>query len=112
MNILWVIVGWLAITGFAAVFFMVLVDLFLSHQFLRILSSSHNELGNSHILFQRPRWRANMAFGPYIITKQYERENDEKLIVAGSRLRHLYFIAIPTAILTFGLLVAFFVAIS
>lgn len=110
MNILWGIIGILALAGFASVAILAPWTWWDAYKFMKIVRKCVGSGEMPAMLRVKPRWRGNMAFGYYILTKQYEREEWEEVRAAGRHTYKLNITAVIVTLVTMGLFLAILLA--
>jgi len=91
MDVVWGIVGIVALAGFAVIAVLLPFIFWREQQFLRILREYVNvENDTPSILTIKPRWRANIVFARYILSKKYEHEKSSRLKRLGGQIHTLH----------------------
>lgn len=90
MNIFWAAIGILALIGFAVLVVLLFYGTWKDYQFSKMLRVHFEMSGHLPVAFTiEPRWLRKIAMTHYMMTKQYEHEDDQRLREAGRRMRRL-----------------------
>jgi hypothetical protein len=111
MNILWGVIGIIALVGLATLVLFLPFGAWKNYQFEKMLrENAKSSKKASPVLDIRPGWRRKIAMTHYMMTKRYEQESDPRLKDSGRHMRRIGNFMLVVSVVTIGLFIAIFVA--